>query len=157
MQMRNINALFLVVALLWLASCGTLEERRKRKEAANQEQKNKTTEELSSKEETTNKEEETANKEETQEEQKVVEVVDKKTNTKYYVIVGSFKEKTNAANLHKNLSQKGASAEVLEADNNFTRVSEKSFKTKEEALEELKRIRTKEKKIDAWLLTTEKQ
>jgi len=73
--------------------------------------------------------------------------------TVFYVIVGSFEHKNNADQLHKVLVDKGATSEMLEGNNSFTRVSKKAFETKEEAMKELERVRKIDKQTDAWILT----
>jgi len=74
-------------------------------------------------------------------------------NLTFYVIVGSFKDDKNAEMLKKQLSKNGFPSEILDPVNAFKRVSVKTFKTRADAEKELERVKTVEKRLDAWILT----
>lgn len=60
----------------------------------------------------------------------------------YHLVVGSFKEKSNALNYLEQLNKKGQEAYICAGDSNFFRVSVGSFESRERATQELKEIKT---------------
>ena len=74
------------------------------------------------------------------------------TELKYHIIIGSFKEATNAKKLHAKLLSKKYDAQILSADFN-SRVSISNFKRKEDAILALTNV--KKNYRSAWILTNE--
>lgn len=60
------------------------------------------------------------------------------TKGSYYVIVGSFVEKANADDLHRELEQKGFDPVILPFDGRFNKVAVASFTTRSEAIQALR-------------------
>jgi nucleoid DNA-binding protein len=70
---------------------------------------------------------------------------------KYYIVAGSFKKRQNALNFQQNLLDKGYNAEMIGERDGMHAVSYASFKSKSQAEQEIKRMRS-EKGVQAWLL-----
>ncbi len=149
--MKHLGLVFLVISFVWFSSCGALEE--KRKGDQNETTQENVTDDSTDVVDESEKVEENENKVAVVTEEANETAVNEKTQKKYYVIVGSFTKETNAKELHSKLKKSGMPSEVLDAENNFRRVSKKSFDTRAEALKELKKVQTKDKQIDAWILT----
>jgi cell division protein FtsN len=75
----------------------------------------------------------------------------KKAPNKYFLIVASFQERTNAERMQDKLNTEGFKAEVHDAPNGFFRVSYKGFSNRKLAFEELKNVRSTEQHQDTWL------
>ncbi len=73
----------------------------------------------------------------------------------FYIIGGSYAEKSNADKLAKTFEKEGFESEVICTDNLY-RVSLAKFDDKVKALHELRRIRANEKYGNAWLFTVAK-
>ncbi len=73
-----------------------------------------------------------------------------KREKKFYIVAGSFKKKQNAVNFRKELIKKGYDSELIGERNGMHAVSYASFKSKNQANAELKKLR--EQGIQAWLL-----
>lgn len=58
----------------------------------------------------------------------------------YHLVVGSFKDRSNALSLYDQLEAEGYNAGLLIADNGYFRVSAESFGTRQEAIDERYRI-----------------
>jgi nucleoid DNA-binding protein len=69
---------------------------------------------------------------------------------RFYIVAGCFREEANADAMVKKLNQQGYKAEKFGTVGNLFAVSYASFPTKEQALQELERIR-KEVDAEAWL------
>ena len=74
------------------------------------------------------------------------------TELKYHIIIGSFKEATNAKKLHAKLLSEKYDSQILNADFN-SRVSISNFKRKEDAILALTNV--KKNYGSAWILTEE--
>lgn len=81
----------------------------------------------------------------------VVSDENKETGSRYYIVAGSFKSRTNAEQYVNLLRQKGFNAELFLTPDNLYRVSFSSFATRDLAEEELRRIR-QTTEPDAWVL-----
>nr|WP_320117697.1 SPOR domain-containing protein [uncultured Marinifilum sp.] len=75
----------------------------------------------------------------------------KKLPNKYFLIVASFENRSNAVRLQKKLASEGFKSETHNAPNGFTRVSYKGFSDRKLAFSELKKVRATEKHKDTWL------
>jgi len=82
--------------------------------------------------------------------EKIKTVTTSKTKN-YYVIAGAFIEKSNAEKLNNSLIDSNFSSEIIVSENGYHRVSYNSFESKENAINELEKL----KKINksAWILT----
>lgn len=77
-------------------------------------------------------------------------------NSVYYIIGGSFKDRTNAEKYAKKYVKAGFDSKVIETDNLF-RVTLGAYDDKVIALHELRRIRAKEDYGNSWLYTMGKE
>ncbi|MGQ1911766.1 SPOR domain-containing protein [Marinifilum sp. RC60d5] len=75
----------------------------------------------------------------------------KKLPNKYFLIVASFENRSNAVRLQQKLTSEGFKSEMHKAPNGFTRVSYKGFSDRKLAFSELKDVRATEKHKDTWL------
>lgn len=82
---------------------------------------------------------------------KKLEPIVKKLPNKYFLIVASFENRSNAVRLQKKLASEGFKSETHKAPNGFTRVSYKGFSDRKLAFSELKKVRSTEKHKDTWL------
>jgi cell division septation protein DedD len=80
-----------------------------------------------------------------------VEPIVKKVPNKYFLIVASFQNKSNAERLQSKLNNKGYVANVHNANNGFFRVSYKAFSDRKLAFQELASVRATEEHKDTWL------
>ena len=69
----------------------------------------------------------------------------------YHVIAGAFIEKSNAEKLNNSLIESNFNSEILLSENGYHRVSYNSFKSKENAIIELEKLKRINK--SAWILT----
>jgi len=132
---------------VFLFSCGALEERKKSLECKDTIVVLQVNEEDETSQVTT----EDGYQETTLHELQQKDTISNKKATKYYVILGSFKDKDNAARMSKYFRKKGGETEILTNDK-FMRVAYKSYNTKEEAIKELDRMKKAKKNTDAWIL-----
>lgn len=72
--------------------------------------------------------------------------------SEYHIIGGSFTSRQNAEEFIQKFRDEGYAPTIIEAKNDFYRVSLKSFSSKNVALEELDRIRRLPDKENTWLL-----
>lgn len=72
---------------------------------------------------------------------------------KYFIIAGSFRNLGNATEMMDELKAAGYPAEIILTENRLYRVSVKSFATKQEALNALPSVKSKDGLGSAWLLT----
>lgn len=157
---KYLSILLIALIAVWAVSCGALEERRKAKKMAEEEAIDSNIVEEVVLEDNTEAEKDTLVSETvvvvTEEDEETTDENNQvKIEKKFYVIVGSFVKEENAKDLYKKLSKSGAPSQLLDGEGNFTRVSKKAFRTKEEAMKELERVRKVEKRADAWILTAE--
>ena len=75
----------------------------------------------------------------------------KKAANKYFLIIASFKRKSNAEKMKITLQKDGYDSQIILASNNLYRVSYKGFSNRVEAFKELKRARSSEGREDVWL------
>jgi cell division septation protein DedD len=75
------------------------------------------------------------------------------TETRYHVIVGSFRDLENAQHLRQKMAAEGYDAEILTGKNSFFRVSASHYLKKSEAVAALTGIRSREAYQSAWILT----
>lgn len=71
----------------------------------------------------------------------------------YFTIAGSFSNLANATELKESLEDKGFPAEIIITENRMYRVSIQSYPTKEEAVNDLQRVRNGSGVSGAWVLT----
>ena len=71
----------------------------------------------------------------------------------YFTIAGSFSNLANATELKVTLEAKGFPAEIIITENRMYRVSIQSYPTKEEAVNDLQRVRSGSGVSGAWVLT----
>jgi len=74
----------------------------------------------------------------------------------YYLIGGSFSNQNNAIKLRNKLKNEGYNSGIVQTENVLYRVSFNSYKTKQEALIDLFRIRAEKNDNSVWLLTLTK-
>lgn len=73
-------------------------------------------------------------------------------NNRYYIIAGSYNSLLNAKNHCKNLLDKGFDIEILEENEQRYRIAINSFKRKENAINELHKVRKNKKHSTFWIL-----
>ncbi len=71
----------------------------------------------------------------------------------YFTIAGSFQSLPNATELMENLKASGFPSEIIITENRMYRVSVQSYATREEALKDLTRIKSKTGLSSAWVMT----
>ncbi len=71
---------------------------------------------------------------------------------KFYLVIGSFKEKANALKQQTHFAKLGYKPTIMEAEKGFYRVSLGVYKEEKVARKELKQIRKKYKDTKFWLL-----
>ncbi len=71
----------------------------------------------------------------------------------FFIIAGSFSNLANATELKVTLEAKGFPAEIIITENRMYRVSIQSYPTKEEAVNDLQRVRSGSGVSGAWVLT----
>ncbi|MCY1636686.1 SPOR domain-containing protein [Marinifilum sp. D737] len=84
-------------------------------------------------------------------EKKKLEPVVEKVPNKYFLIVASFENKTNAEKLKSKLKKEGYISDIHNAKNGFFRVSYKAFSDRKLAFQELASVRSTEEHKDTWL------
>ncbi|WP_282016465.1 SPOR domain-containing protein [Marinifilum flexuosum] len=84
-------------------------------------------------------------------EKKKLEPVVEKVPNKYFLIVASFENKTNAEKLQSRLKKDGYVSDIHNAKNGFFRVSYKAFSDRKLAFQELASVRATEEHKDTWL------
>lgn len=72
---------------------------------------------------------------------------------RYFLIAGSFQNLQNATELMEELKSAGYPAEIIITENRSYRVSIKSYPTKQEALNDIEKVRASSGHDKAWLLT----
>ena len=82
---------------------------------------------------------------------KKLEPVVEKVPNKYFLIVASFQDKTNAERMQAKLTKDGYVSEVHSAPNGFYRVSYKGFSDRKLAFQELENVRSTNEHRDTWL------
>ena len=80
-----------------------------------------------------------------------------KENFTYYLVTGSFSEKTNAVNYKNSMNTKGFNAEVIRSDFYHYKVSIYSSTDKNEALDSLNKIKKINEFESAWLLKRKRE
>lgn len=80
-----------------------------------------------------------------------MEPVVEKVPNKYFLIVASFENKTNAEKLQSRLKKDGYVSNIHNAKNGFFRVSYKAFSDRKLAFQELASVRATEEHKDTWL------
>ena len=85
------------------------------------------------------------------EDKRATNVLMDKSDTTYYIVAGSFLDMVNARKMQTSLEKEGYKPEIISNDNKF-RVVLYSFKNKDQALNELERVRVRKNKENAWIL-----
>ena len=84
-------------------------------------------------------------------EKEVPKTVVKKAISKYFLIIGSFKNQSYAKRMRLKLQNEGYDSQILLSEYDYYRVSYKEFSNRNEAFRELKLARSLEETKDVWL------